>query len=236
MYNCQLCDKSFKWQQNLNRHIKTLHHNTLEKMDNSSLPSYEAEDMQHSTIQHSCHLCGALYKDSESLLKHIDTCRADDDDDPDSDDEDESHSIWKDMVQQVYDENNDDFQEILETYESQGVENAREKALEDMRPVYKRHLQKLFAKVFKYPYYLSMNEDYETIEEDFNHFYDEKGYNYQKALKAAIRKNDGFFEELLDEDDSDADTDDDDDTSDGETKDGDTKDDDEQSGKEMNIE
>ena len=183
MYNCQLCDKSFKWPQNLNRHIKTLHHNTSEKMDTNSKPSYEGEDMQHSTIQHSCHLCGALYKDSESLLKHIDTCRADDDDDPDSDDEDESHSIWKDMVQQVYDENNDDFQEILETYESQGVENAREKALEDMRPVYKRHLQKLFAKVFKYPYYLSMNEDYETIEEDFNYFYDEKGYNYQKALR-----------------------------------------------------
>ena len=35
---------------------------------------------------------------------------------------------------------------------------------------------------------------------DFNYFVHDKQYGYSKALKAAIRKNNNFFEELLDND------------------------------------
>ena len=114
-----------------------------------------------------------------------------------SETESESEAVWVDIVNEVYDELDAEFQEKMQNYIEQGYEDARERALDDMFPTYMRRLKKVFSKYFTYAQRLEKSDNYQTILEDFNNYIEEKNGDFSKALKAAIRKNKPFFEELL---------------------------------------
>ena len=114
---------------------------------------------------HVCLECGALYNNIESVLKHMNKC---DNDETHNESEastervgSESESVWEDMVQQIYDENDDKFQEKIEEYELRGESDAEKRASDDLRPIYKKELQKFFYNLFKYSHRLSKSRTYE---------------------------------------------------------------------------
>jgi len=69
-----------------------------------------------------------------------------------------------------------------------------------MREVYKRELKILFKRYFIFAHLLEKSDMYNDILEDFNALRVEKKYSKEKAIKAAIRKNDAIFDQVLDTD------------------------------------
>ena len=175
--------------------------------------------LSHSTDRHrqdsmdklnSCMQCGALYSTPQALFSHIKIC----DSDMSSDSDSSSESGWQDMLQEVYDKNDDLFQNKIQKY--QGDENARQKVKDDMLPIYKQSLLKLFSKMFLYSQQMENSEHFDKILSDFTYYIREKKYSKGKALRAAIRVNNSIFDELLDDDDSSDDFSSDDNMSDSE--------------------
>jgi hypothetical protein len=68
-----------------------------------------------------------------------------------------------------------------------------------LRDVFKKELKTTFKRYFIFAQLLEKSEMYDQILEDFNELQLEKKYSREKALKAAIRKNDAIFEQVLDE-------------------------------------
>ena len=134
-----------------------------------------------------CAECGALYNTPGMLFKHIKQCGGNNDE----------TDVWKRMLEEVFEDNEEEFNRKMEEYAEH--DDAVERAKRDMRDVYKRELKNLFKRYFIFAQLLEKNDMYDQILEDFNTLQFEKQYDREKALKAAIRKNDAIFEQVLDE-------------------------------------
>ena len=132
-----------------------------------------------------CAECGALYNTPGILFKQ---CRGNND---------ETDDVWKRMLEEVFEDNEEEFNCKMEEYAE--YDDAVERARRDMRDIYKRELKNLFKRYFIFAQSLEKNDMYDQILEDFNTLQLEKQYSREKALKVAIRKNDAIFEQVLDE-------------------------------------
>ena len=65
-FKCSLCDKRFKWKQNLNRHWKTVH-----KRDLSEAPVVSSDRQQLSRFSCPWHDCSFQYHRINELMKHL---------------------------------------------------------------------------------------------------------------------------------------------------------------------
>lgn len=148
-----------------------------------------------------CSECGAVYNTPETLYKHIKQCGGNGDEDPED--------VWTRMLNEVYEENEDDFNEKVKEYEE--YDDAKERARVDMRDVYKKDLKAIFKRYFAFAHLLEKSEMYNIILEDFNSLRLEKQYPKEKALRAAIRKNDAIFDQVLDEHETESEATDDED-------------------------
>ena len=176
--------------------------NTMDSDDN-----IDSDNNMDNDDKHACIECGALYDSMDSLQKHVTKCNdesstsdeTDDETDAETDDDD---SVWGDMINDVFKENDDEFQEKSQQYINEP--NGRKKALEEMHPIYKKGLKQRFRQFATYQNQLENNAKYKKIMSDAECF----DTDFKKALKASM--NDNIFDELVkeEEDDTSSETDD----------------------------
>ena len=152
-----------------------------------SLPKTKEVKMSETTYP--CAECGVLYSKPDSLFKHIKQCGGDDDSD--------SEDVWTRMLNEVHEENENEYKQAQEKYKNES--DADDRVNSEMREVYKRDLKDLFKRYFIYAHLLENSDMYNQILEDFNDIQVEKKYSKEKAIKYAIRKNDAIFDQILDE-------------------------------------
>ena len=140
--------------------------------------------------ENACSNCGALYKDQESLSVHMEKCEEDSDEEYDD-------SIWIKMVQEVYDDNNESYQEIKQQYKDEGMEpdEAERKATEDMHSKYKKDLRASYKRLLTYMNAMENSSYHKKFMDDIDEFEED---SYGNAVKMALKKNDGLFDDILD--------------------------------------
>ena len=193
MFNCQTCSKSYAWQDSLKRHIRHAHTQNV---------AAEAMDTDSSA----CIKCGALFNSAISKQKHMETC--DDDQHSDSDississDDEQDESAWTNLIQEVYNLHDDEFQKKVAEHEASGNLNPREAASDELLPKYKRSLKKLLRLRFLFAMQIKKSEHYKKLMEDIHYYKDDKGFELSEAIKRAITRNGSILDEVL-EDESD---------------------------------
>ena len=175
-----------------------------------------------------CDVCGALYRDQETLSDHIIKCGEDDHED------EGDETVWEELVQEVYDKHDETYQSKVQTYEEEGMtqSDVESRANDDMRTIYKKGLISMYKKLLTYMNGLEDSAYHQTFMNDIERF-ENRGYLHKKAIKAALKKNKHVFDQILnqfepdsDEDSSDEDEDDssDEDANDKGNDDDDTED------------
>ena len=137
------------------------------------------------------------------MIEHMSRCRAEEESDTDSESDtsievEEDESAWDNLLQEVYDEKDAEYQEALLRHAD--TVDAQEQVLDEMRPVYKKALKDLFSKMFGFAMMIKNSKHYKAFIDDVNDFVEEKEYSLPKAIKAAVRRNENIFDEVLDDD------------------------------------
>ena len=113
-------------------------------MKHSSLVDSGIErHMKHSSLEDSdiesdkmfdCDVCGALYRDQETLYDHISKCGEDENED------DGDQTVWEKLVQAVRDKHDETYQSKVQTYEEEGMSQSdvESRANDDLRTTYKK--------------------------------------------------------------------------------------------------
>ena len=159
---------------------------------------------QQNNKSHDCLECGALYNTPQAVMSHMRQCGdglSSCDSETDSEnDQSEDESVWTDLLQEAYDLNDGKYRTKVSKYIEEEVPDAEERALEEMRPVYKKSLQELFTKMFAFALAIKRSKHYTTFMGDVRHYLDEKDYSLSKAVKAAVRRNGAIFDDVIEED------------------------------------
>ena len=159
---------------------------------------------QQNNKSHDCLECGALYNTPQAVMSHMRQCGdglSSCDSETDSEnDQSEDESVWTDLLQEAYDLNDGKHRTKVTKYIEEEVPDAEERALEEMRPVYKKSLQELFTKMFAFALAIKRSKHYTTFMGDVRHYLDEKDYSLSKAVKAAVRRNGAIFDDVIEED------------------------------------
>jgi len=177
----------------------------------------QANSMDKPSDVHSCVECGAVYDSPEALYKHIKVC----DSGSSCSSENHSESGWEDLVQEVYDDNDDLYQSRVRKYERRGYKDATQRAAIHLLPTYKADLQRKFSRIFIHFQQLEQNENYEQMARAYHYYLNDKKYSKSKSVRAVVRANSAFFDELLDDDPMDNDDEDDDNDDSGSDMEGD---------------
>ena len=158
-----------------------------------------------------CDVCGALYRDKETLYNHISKCGEDDHED------EADETVWEEMVQEVYDKHDETYQSKVQTYKEEGMSQSdvESRVNDDMRTTYKKGLISMYKKLLTYMNGLDDSAYHQKFMNDIERF-ENREYSYKKAIKAALKKNKHVFDQILNQFGSDSDEDSSDDNSDEE--------------------
>ena len=127
---------------------------------------------------------------------------SDEDSDEDMDiDEIDGRKAWDDLVKPVLNRYKDNLKEKSEDYDQDGIspEDAKRFASEDMYKIYKADVILQYERLVKVMQQLEKSGQHQKIMRDVERF-ENKGHTYEKALRLALRKNDGLFYEIIDAD------------------------------------
>ncbi len=205
---CRYCQEVYTSQSSLASHKCPADINTHSvNFEPQSKPKQLTANMSET---HECLKCGVLYSTPYAMVKHMSKCNTEMETESIASDDEilddfEDDSAWKDLLQEVYDKNDERYQSLVTKYTEEGVQDPEKRASEDMRSTNKSELKAMLYRIMTYAEQLKNSVSYQKILSDFKYFVDEKHYSVPKAIKAAIRKNDDTFEEFLDSDDDDDD-------------------------------
>ena len=124
---------------------------------------------------------------------------SDEDSDEDMDkDEIGGKKAWDDLVKPVLNRYKDNLKDKCEDYEKDGIspEDAKRFASEDMYKIYKAEVILQYERLVKVMQQLEKSGQHQKIMRDVGLF-ENKGHPYEKALRLALRKNDGLFYEII---------------------------------------
>ena len=170
-----------------------------------------------------CDVCGALYRDQETLSDHISKCGEDENED------EGDETVWEELVQAVRDKHDETYQSKVQTYEEEGMtqSDVESRANDDMRTTYKKGLISMYKNLLTYMNGLEDSVYHQKFMNDIERF-ENRGYSHKKAIKAALKKNKHVFDQILNQFEPDSDEDssdeDEDDSSDEDANDDDTED------------
>ena len=196
---CPLCKNAYTTAQALAKHQCRINTQTLE----SSSHSMKNNSTNNMSDTHDCLKCGALYNTPRAMIEHMSRCRTEDESDTDSESDtsievQEDESVWESLLQEVYDEKDAEYQAALLKHAD--TVDAKERVLDEMRPVYKKALKDLFSIMFGFGMMIKNSKRYKAFVDDVNDFVEEKEYSLSKAIKAAVRRNENIFDDVLDDD------------------------------------
>ncbi len=103
------------------------------------------------------------------------------------------------FVQKAYDENDDKYQEKVREYEKEGKsrEDAEDTTSEDLQSLYAKTLLEIYEEYMFIMNELKNSTYHRQIVEDTDQLMEEKFYDFDEALKIALRKNRRLFDELV---------------------------------------
>lgn len=199
MHNCYYCSKSYTWPDSLKRHIRQTH-NTHE-LDTSEAKRLNISD-EMECDQHACLKCGAVFDSKTSMQNHMALCNIDESDSDISSvnsDDIEDESVWIDLVHEVYNLHDEQFQEKINNHTATGEDDPHQAAADEMQPVYKRTLKKLLQQKLLFAMQIKKSEHHEKLMEDIKFYSDVKNYELSKAVNFAIRRNNDMLDDILED-------------------------------------
>lgn len=152
-----------------------------------------------------CVDCGLLFASPVDLQRHTKHGCPEDDEPPgkrpryDSDDD----SGFDELINRVYEEYNDIYGDKVQKYMKDGdsEKKARQKATEDLFSKYVKEFTKLYRDHIIIMHNLERSPVHQKTMDDVDHLTYEKHYDFEEAVKIAVRKNKRELGELIDMED-----------------------------------
>ena len=187
------------------QYVTSIQSDNISKMDTNQM--YK--------VNPSCMDCGLLFVSPMDLQKHMKRGCPEDEEPPTKrfkhdDNEDEDESGWEDLIIKAYDEHDDVYQDKVNQYENEGFSNreAERKASEDLHSKYRKSLMNIYKEYMLHMHGLENSETHNIIMKDIDYLMDEKFYDFDEALKLALRKHRHMFDELVADDEDSGESDD----------------------------
>ena len=182
MHQCELCSKSYVWRDSLVRHMKQVHGTS--DAQPSPLPIIKMYQGKEES--------GTENEDSDT-----------EDESPEDEnmelDTDESY-IWQDLITDVYEACDDEFQKKFDALREQGkeVEEAKLLGKIQMLDEHEETLKEHFKRTLVYAYCLKWGDLFDEVKQRFCKLR-KKGYDIEEAFEKAVDKV-TEFRELLEND------------------------------------
>ena len=191
--------------------------------------TYDCNDQLQTKSQcinmHPCAHCGGLFQSPQELQRHMlkrcperpnmeedeivpkkrfrydSTSETGSEIEPEEEEEDDS--VLYDLVQKVYDENDEKYQKQVDVYSGEGMEEdvARSKAEQDLLPENRRLFLDKYGKLLELIAKLSHSPLHRKVTNEIDRLMLGEDYSRKEAIKYALKKRKYLFDELFEKSD-----------------------------------
>ena len=170
------------------------------------------EDSEMDEDKPACSHCGSLFTSHATLARHENTCPqrpipTSDVFGPldDHDDDEENEDVWVDLIRHCNEHKQlkEKFEERKQEYIEDGESEKKAHLLtkKDIKPLMKLCMKQYTKNALTFVLNLKNSRFFEDILEDLVYFKKEKGFNWKKAIPAALDRNLDVFDEVLKDED-----------------------------------